>query len=633
MFNKKLLSIVTCICMLLTSTIVVRAKAIDFKTLDGENRFYTSASIAEEYKHVQSIDAVILAFGNDFPDALSGSMLSNKYKAPILLCGTTSDENDAAMRFIKSNLPSSKTVYILGGTSGIGSNVENSLNSYGYTVKRIGGEDRFNTNIRIIDEFSPAKGTPAIIVNGENFPDALSISSTAASKGYPLLLTSKNSLTEAAKNKLQQIKPSKLYIIGGTASISEKNLIEMKNSLELSDSDVIRLAGENRYETSLKIAEFFKLNSDTAIIANGENFPDALSGSALAALKSSPIILINNDDSSKQKAFIQSSSYSKLMFLGGEASINSKTKNLLIENDSSVKDYNVDLKPAVSLFPTYNIKPDSGVSENLINTVWNGYSIKNTVVTNPYFDKTNSDRINPVSVVFKDYGQAVANCVPIQFFTENGEFKILQSASDNKLYDEPFSKLISNSERGNLASKQAYEILNGFIKNGYGNNTRISLESNGYIPNSDGTNCLGPSINVSTNNILDYSMVFANDDLKNKASLKFKKAFPQCDTFLWLYNLTSSKQNMLSILNSDEYFSFNSLDRSKLQNLRVTLVSTFGVEYGDKILDLITTQITNVDFPKNASIRGPFNPYQLELGNLTVLFDESNFVLGFRYNK
>lgn len=634
MIKQKLLPAVTCISILLTiSTINVQAKSISFKTLDGQNRFYTSASIAQEYNYTKSVDAVILAFGNDFPDALSGSMISNKYKAPILLCGKTEDETSAALNFIKSNLSSSKTVYILGGTGGIELDVENSLKSYGYTVKRISGEDRFDTNIKVIDELDPSKGTPVVIASGDNFPDALSISSAAASKGYPLMLSSKDSLTENAKRKLLAINPSKLYIVGGTASISEKNIDEMKDLLNLSSSDVIRLAGENRYETSLKIAEFFNLNSDTAIIANGENFPDALSGSALAALKSSPIILVDNEDVSKQKTFINNSSYSNLIFLGGEYSVSTKIKNSLTENTSNNENYNVDLKPVTASFSNYTIKPDSGVSENLINTVWDEYSIGDKVIKNPYFNKDNSNKINKNSVAFKDFGQAITNCTPIRFFTENGDFKILQRSSNNKLYAESFNKIISNSERGNLASKQVYEILNGFIKNGYGDNTKISLESNGYIPDSDGTNYLGPSVNVSTKNNLDYSMVFASDELKSNEKPKFRNAFSDCDTFLWLYNITSTRQNMLNILNSDEPFNFSEFDNSKLQNLRITLVSTFGVQYADKILDFIKDKLTTGDFAKSAQARGSFNPYKFEMDDLTIYFDESNFVLGFKYNK
>ena len=63
-------------------------------------------------------------------------------------------------------------------------------------------------------------------------------------------------------------------------------------------SDIKRLYGSGRYETSLDIAK--KLhdingNFNHVIIAYGENFPDALSGGYLAAQTNAPIIILKND--------------------------------------------------------------------------------------------------------------------------------------------------------------------------------------------------------------------------------------------------------------------------------------------------------------------------------------------------
>ncbi len=59
--------------------------------------------------------------------------------------------------------------------------------------------------------------------------------------------------------------------------------------------------GNNRYDTSLEICKYFNSDSDIAVIANGENFPDALSGSALAAKQNAPIVLTNGKDMLNQK--------------------------------------------------------------------------------------------------------------------------------------------------------------------------------------------------------------------------------------------------------------------------------------------------------------------------------------------
>ena len=48
----------------------------------------------------------------------------------------------------------------------------------GYSnIKRFGGTDRYDTNMLIVNEVNVPQGTPVFIASGENFPDALSISS------------------------------------------------------------------------------------------------------------------------------------------------------------------------------------------------------------------------------------------------------------------------------------------------------------------------------------------------------------------------------------------------------------------------------------------------------------------------
>ena len=72
--------------------------------------------------------------------------------------------------------------------------------------------------------------------------------------------------------------------------------------IELKNATVTRLFGENRYETSYKIADALKETLgvelfDTVIVANGKNFPDALAGSYLAGKINAPILMASEKDS------------------------------------------------------------------------------------------------------------------------------------------------------------------------------------------------------------------------------------------------------------------------------------------------------------------------------------------------
>lgn len=67
---------------------------------------------------------------------------------------------------------------------------------------------------------------------------------------------------------------------------------------KLAETEVYRIAGKTRYETSLKIADALKtqlgINKfNTVIVADGRNFPDALAGSYLAGKMNAPILMAN----------------------------------------------------------------------------------------------------------------------------------------------------------------------------------------------------------------------------------------------------------------------------------------------------------------------------------------------------
>ncbi|WP_161958470.1 cell wall-binding repeat-containing protein [Ornithinimicrobium cavernae] len=58
---------------------------------------------------------------------------------------------------------------------------------------------------------------------------------------------------------------------------------------------VSRVQGENRYDTSARIAAEFPAGQDVVYLANGTNFPDALAGAALAAKHEAPVLLVQQD--------------------------------------------------------------------------------------------------------------------------------------------------------------------------------------------------------------------------------------------------------------------------------------------------------------------------------------------------
>jgi putative cell wall-binding protein len=299
--------------------------------VQGANRIETAKAVAEKYRN-GIVKNVVLATQSSYPDALAGSVLSFKLEAPILLVGKSEAINANTISYIVNNVPRDGSIYILGGVGAISNNIIESLKLKGYTkFIRIGGANRYETAGLIADAQNVTQGTPVVLATGSNFPDALSISSVASSKGYPILLSSHNSIAEETLSKLKSIKPSTVYIVGGIGVLSSNIKKQLVEIAELKGTEIIRLNGNNRYETGLSIAKYFNLDTTNAIVSTGSNFPDALAGSVLAASLNAPIILADTNSYVKQKAYLDSTSIKNLYILGGEGAVSSSIVSKLTE--------------------------------------------------------------------------------------------------------------------------------------------------------------------------------------------------------------------------------------------------------------------------------------------------------------
>lgn len=328
---KKIIALVTSIIISTCGGELVYAKTdYGVSRISGANRYETSVNIANSFSS-DKLENVIIASGDDFPDALTGSVLSKKINAPILLVGKDISSSRDSINFIKNKLDWGGTIYILGGKSSVSKNFDSYFNSLGYSsIKRLGGRNRFDTNFTITRYLMTEKGTPVVMVNAFGFADALSVSSIAASKGYPIIIADSFKLADETKQTLQNIEPSKIFIVGGESSITGNIVSQLKEVVpSLNDSSIIRIAGIDRYDTSLNVCKYFNQTSDTAVIVNGENFPDALSASALAAKNNAPIILTDGVDISDQKQYLDGCNCEKVILIGGIGAVSEDVQNVL----------------------------------------------------------------------------------------------------------------------------------------------------------------------------------------------------------------------------------------------------------------------------------------------------------------
>lgn len=264
---------------------------INTDRLSGHTR-YETAKVISEYYASGKVQNVILSTGNEFADALSASVLAHEKEAPLLLVDATVDSSRDAFDYVLQHLDPIGTVYIIGGAEIIGTEFETKLNTLGFkNIVRIAGLDRYDTSYKIASSLNNETIPTVVISSGEQYPDALSISSFAARKGWPILLTPHDALPEVMKKFLLEKKPSKVYITGGTGSISDT--LKSEVSALVPQANVERLAGQSRFDTNVLIAETFALNPSTVYLTTGYDFADALAGSAVAAENGDPIIFID----------------------------------------------------------------------------------------------------------------------------------------------------------------------------------------------------------------------------------------------------------------------------------------------------------------------------------------------------
>ena len=254
-----------------------------FRRVAGANRFETAFAVADTLKEtlgVTKFDTVIVASGSSFADALSGSYLAAMRNAPILLSFTTDAINNQVKDYIHENLAPGGTVYILGGPKAVPESMESGLDAF--TVKRLAGDDRFGTNLAILEE-AGYDGKAILVCTGIEYADSLS----ASAPGLPILLVWR-SLTDDQKAFLDSISGS-LYVIGGEGAVSNDL---MRQVAEYGHTE--RLGGKNRFETSALIARTFFPDAKEAALAYAWGFPDGLCGGALAAAMDVPLVLTMN---------------------------------------------------------------------------------------------------------------------------------------------------------------------------------------------------------------------------------------------------------------------------------------------------------------------------------------------------
>ena len=229
-------------------------------------------------------------------------------------------------------------------------------------VEVLAGDNRYETAVKVAKENADIKDVAEngniVLVNGNALVDGLAAAPLAATvwnksntgsdmnagKVAPILLTESNELPKATKEYIKELIAAQrvgnldkvtIYLVGGTSVLSKG----LENNLKDLGLRVVRAGGDNREETSLKVAELMQKENGVSrtnaflVGANGE--ADAMSIASVAAEKRQPIIVESNKGISEDtieylKGYKASSSDAvSATIIGGETVVSKATEETL----------------------------------------------------------------------------------------------------------------------------------------------------------------------------------------------------------------------------------------------------------------------------------------------------------------
>ncbi len=310
----------------------------------GANRYDTAIRISRtayprgmERNDPEGWRSVVVATGENWPDALGASALAGAVDGPILLVPG------------KLPLPTGLTAepdrlgagraFIVGGTGAVSSQVASAiadaLGGGAGRIERFAGANRYETSWMVAQKVRGWNGGTecAFVATGRDFPDALSASPVAAAAQWPIYLADPDG---SFVQSMTASGVTRAIILGGTGVVPESTEASLQSVL--TTAAVSRWAGANRYATSAVVASQaveigamrYQLRANRVAMATGASFPDGLAGGPLQAKQWGPLLLTRPTQlPAEVSAWLtaRKDSVYHVTFLGGDGAVSSTVRN------------------------------------------------------------------------------------------------------------------------------------------------------------------------------------------------------------------------------------------------------------------------------------------------------------------
>lgn len=260
----------------------------------GDTRYATAVE-SSKLAFESGAANLVIASGENWPDAVTASSLAGRLRAPLLL--TRRDSLPAVIASEISRL-GSQNVIVIGGEASVSAAVMDELTALVGEggVRRVCGENRYETAYAVAREVvrlaADSYDGRVFVATGETFADALAVAPLASVSGRPIFLAAPG-MSDALFEEMMNRGAGEVVILGGTGSVGAD--LESKLASVLGSGNVKRIAGSDRYATAVAIAEYSIARGgfgwDGVGIATGTDFPDALAGGTTLGARGSVLLL------------------------------------------------------------------------------------------------------------------------------------------------------------------------------------------------------------------------------------------------------------------------------------------------------------------------------------------------------
>ncbi|QKF07431.1 hypothetical protein HLV38_04335 [Berryella wangjianweii] len=199
------------------------------------------------------------------------------------------------------------------------------------TLNRLAGANAFGTMQKIHEAgWKGETGGTVVVAAFEGYWDALAASGLAGFDKAPVVMTYGDRLSPEAEAILRAARPSKVYVMGGEAAVSEgvRGAIDAAAGVKSQ-----RIAGDTATGTAAKaaLAGKGKWAGDTAILATNDGYWDALAASPFSYARNMPIFLTEGAAKVSDETLqaMKELGIKNVLVMGGTAAISSDVEKQL----------------------------------------------------------------------------------------------------------------------------------------------------------------------------------------------------------------------------------------------------------------------------------------------------------------